>query len=195
MVYKTIQNAASLYTKPPNLAQTQPVNLEAVISGCSRLACKPTGQLRPLPSQLEFPFSFSFLYPLLSFHIFICSELLFQDFFALLQFLYVWSCFSKVKNNLFWWSTRMLNQSGTSQPSWASGRIHCTACGVWCTKLVKNQKRSQYQKLKIFPKKNVLQDPLRKRKKGPEKHLKHSVQPLISDVTKAIQSHWCRTLE
>lgn len=25
----------------------------------------------------------------------------------------------------------MLNQSDTGHPSWASGRIHCTACGVW----------------------------------------------------------------
>lgn len=34
-------------------------------------------------------------------------------------------------DNLFWWSTRILNQSETSHPSWDSGRIHCTACGVW----------------------------------------------------------------
>lgn len=76
---KIKQNVASFYTKPTNLAKTQPVDLEGLISGCSRLASKPTGQLRPLPSQLEFPFSFSFLYPFCSF-----------------TFLYVWSYFSKI---------------------------------------------------------------------------------------------------
>lgn len=40
-------------------------------------------------------------------------------------------CRRTLIDNLFWWSTKMLNQSDSWQPSWDSGRIHCTACGVW----------------------------------------------------------------